>query len=773
MIRITEFRKVGFIGDYLPRKCGIATFTSDLRGAIASQYDTVDCLVAPVNDIDDGYDYPPEVRFEFAQQDLDSYRRAADFLNFSNVDIVSLQHEFGIYGGHAGQHILALLRDLQMPVVTTLHTVLRNPGADQLRVMRELTELSSRLVVMTERGREFLIDVYGVPEAKIDVIAHGIPDIPFVDPNTVKRQFGVEGKYVVLTFGLLSPNKGIEYALKALPAAVSEIPNLLYIVLGATHPHLVREQGETYRLSLERLASDLGVSKNVIFYNRFVERHELIEFIAAADVYLTPYLEPAQITSGTLAYAFGCGKPVISTPYWHAEELLADGRGVLVPFRDSTAIAEQLCELLRNEPARRTLGRQAYRLGREMIWSHVAHLYMDSFQRARRTNVDRPTKPLAIHTLEERPWVLPKWRLDHLLRMTDSTGLLQHAKFTLPSFHDGYCTDDNARALVFAMHLEEMGLATAETQRVATHYAAFLNAAFAPETQRFRNFLTYDRQWVIEDNLGSDDSYGRAMWALGTCIGRSKQRGLQSWAMDIFHQALPQSTELTSPRAWAGTLLGISEYLRRLSGDRLVNHVRTSLTDRLIDLYERTATAEWDWFEEVLSYDNAVLPQALILSGHCDNNAHAIKIGIQSLSWLVGAQRAAGGYFRPIGSDGFHSRGGQRAEFDQQPIEARATIAACVEAYRSTEDPKWLYEARLTFEWFLGRNDLGLGLYDASTGGCYDGLHADRVNENQGAESTLAFLLSLSELHQLESAMAAFRHAAETAEVTRAAAHLP
>ena len=381
MVRITEFRKLGFIGDYLPRKCGIATFTADLCGAVAGQYKSVDCTVVPVNDIAEGYSYPPEVHFEFSQQELDSYRRAADFLNFSNVDVVCLQHEYGIYGGQAGGYILALLRDLQMPVVSTLHTVLREPSFDQRRVIDELAELSARLVVMSERGRQFLLDVYGVPATKIDVIAHGIPDMPFVDPNAFKDQFGVEGKNVVLTFGLLSPNKGIEYALQALPEAIREFPNLVYIVLGATHPNLVREQGETYRLSLERLASDLGISKNVIFYNRFVERHELIEFIAAADIYLTPYLEPTQITSGTLAYAFGCGKPVISTPYWHAEELLADGRGVLVPFRDSAAIAQQVCALLRNEPERQAMRRRAYGQGREMIWSHVAHLYMDSFQR--------------------------------------------------------------------------------------------------------------------------------------------------------------------------------------------------------------------------------------------------------------------------------------------------------------------------------------------------------------------------------------------------------
>ncbi len=766
MPRITEIRKLGFIGDYLPRKCGIATFTADLCGSVASQYRSVDCSVVPVNDIAEGYEYPPEVHYEFAQQELDAYRRAADFLNFSNVDVVCLQHEFGIYGGQAGRHILALLRDLRMPIVTTLHTVLREPNGDQRRVMRELAELSSRLIVMSQRGREFLLDVYGVPDAKIDVIAHGIPDMPFVDPNSSKDQFGVEGKHVVLTFGLLSPNKGIEYALRALPEAIREFPNLVYIVLGATHPNLVREQGETYRLSLERMASDLGVRKNVFFYNRFVERHELIEFIAAADIYLTPYLEVAQITSGTLAYAFGCGKPVISTPYWHAEELLADGRGVLVPFKDPAAISEEISSLLRDEPRREAMRRRAYSLGREMIWSHVAHLYMDSFQRARRIRIDRPVKPLAIQTLDERPWELPKWRLEHLIRMTDSTGLLQHAKYTLPNFAEGYCTDDNARALQFVMYLEEMGLDTAETQRATTRYAAFLDAAFDPARRRFRNFLTFDRKWVHEDELGSDDCFGRAILALGACVGRSKQRSLQSWAMEVFHQALPNSLEISSPRAWAATLLGIDEYLRRLGGDRVVSQVRTALVEKLTDLCQRASSDDWQWFEETLSYDNAVLPHALILSGRSSGDAQAQELGLRTLAWLTKIQRSPRGHFRPIGSNGFYRQGSQRADFDQQPIEAWATVSACIEAYRATEEASWLNEARLAFEWFLGRNDLGVELYDASTGGCHDGLHPDRVNENQGAESTLAFLLSLAEFRQLENSLAAFRRAAEAAAET-------
>ncbi len=460
MSRTTEIRKIGFIGDYLPRKCGIATFTHDVCTSVATQYPASDCFVVPVNDVTEGYDYPPEVRFEIEEQELDGYLRAADYLNFANVDVVCLQHEYGIFGGPSGSHIIRLLRNLRMPVATTLHTVLDQPSMEQRRVLDQVIDLSARVIVMTERARLFLREVYDVPESKIDLIAHGIPDMAFIDPAFYKDQFDVEGKFVALTFGLLSPNKGIEHMLRAMPTILKEHPNFVYIVLGATHPNLIREQGERYRISLERLAKSLGIKQNVSFYNRFVEIDELLEFIGVADIYITPYLNPAQITSGTLAYAFGCGKAVISTPYWHAEELLGEGRGVLVPFGDSAALAREVCELLRDETRRHALRKKAYLLGREMIWSHIAHDYMDSFQRARRSRLDVPVKLQAVRTLAEEPMDLPGWRLDHLIRMTDSAGILQHACYSIPNFAEGYCTDDNSRALLLTLLLEQLGISS-------------------------------------------------------------------------------------------------------------------------------------------------------------------------------------------------------------------------------------------------------------------------------------------------------------------------
>ena len=696
-MRDSEIKKIAFVGDYLPRKCGIATFTHDMYTSVAGHFPDAECFVVPVNDRPEGYDYPPEARFEIDEQDLHSYQRAADFLNFANTDVVCLQHEYGIYGGPAGSHILGLLRDLRMPVVTTLHTVLREPDVDQRDVLTQLADLSARVVVMTGRARTFLREIYGVPEAKIDLIAHGIPDTPFVAPDLYKEQFGVEGRLVALTFGLLSPNKGIEHMLRAVPEILDAFPNFVYIVLGATHPDLVRAQGESYRLGLERLARDLGIEGHVIFYNRFVELNQLTEFIRAADIYVTPYLNPAQITSGTLAYSFGCGKAIVSTPYWHAEELLADGLGVLVPFADSKSLAREICELLRDVPRRLSMCKRAYELGREMTWERSAHHYAESFQGTRLGQQDQVFKPLAVRTLAEQQAERPVWRLDHLARMTDATGLFQHATYTIPNYEEGYCTDDNARALLLTTLLGELGQDGPVVRRVATTSAAFLQAAFDRERKRFRNFMSFDRHW--REEAGSEDCQGRALWALGACVGRSRRPDLPSWASAHFELALPPVLAMTSPRAWAFGLLGIHEYFRRFSGDRLTGQMRDALTALLVGLYERTATSDWPWFEEILSYDNARLPHALIACGRDSGDARTLEIGLLTLGWLVKIQRAPQGHFRAIGCHGFYRKGHVPARFDQQPIEANATVAACLEAYRATLDPRWMNEARSAFEW--------------------------------------------------------------------------
>jgi glycosyltransferase involved in cell wall biosynthesis len=751
----SKIHKIAFVGNHLPRKCGIATFTSDLLAAVAKAHPKSQCFSVAVNDIKSGYEYPEVVRFEIDEQDLSSYLRAADFLNISNVDIVSLQHEFGIFGGPAGSHILAFLRELRMPVVTTLHTVLREPRADQRRVMQELISLSTRLVVMAERGRRMLEDIYDAPPAKIDLIAHGIPDVGFVDPTYFKDQFGVEGKVVLLTFGLLSPNKGIECVINALPGIVAEFPEVVYIVLGATHPNEVREHGEAYRLSLEILAKKNKVEKHIIFYNQFVDLENLKEFIGAADLYITPYLNEAQITSGTLAYAFGAGKAVVSTPYWHAAELLADDRGVLVPFGDSQALANEVIGLLRDDTRRHAIRKNAYRIGREMIWSKVAQLYMRSFEVSRLEGAALSRKSLVTKTLDQRPRELPELKLNHLSRMTDSTGIFQHAIFSVPSFSEGYCTDDNARAFILSVLLGELGEEPERVRTVSSACAAFLYYAFDTQTKRFHNHMSFDRRWL--DDQGSEDCQGRAIWALGVGVGRSPFRSFQMMAGQLFASALPALMEFTSPRAWAFGLIGIHEYLRRLSGDSLVNQTREILTSKLMELFEQNAKPDWLWFEEELSYDNAKLAHALILSGRATGQQPVFERGLQALRWLTQLEVSEKGHFRPIGSNGFYRRGGVRANFDQQPIEAQATVSACLEAFRATSDFWWFEQAQRAFDWFIGWNDLGQELYSSESGGCHDGLHVDRVNGNQGAESTLAFLLSLAEMRLVQNMVTSFR----------------
>ncbi len=751
----SKVRKIAFLGDHLPRKCGIATFTSDLLAAVAAAHPQSQCFCVSVNDIAGGYEYPEVVRFEIEEQDLSSYLRAADFLNIGNVDVVCLQHEFGIFGGPAGGHILALLRELRMPVVTTLHTVLRNPQQDQRRVMEGLISLSTRLVVMSERGRDMLQDIYLAPPAKIDLIPHGIPDVGFVDPTYFKDQFGVEGRIVLLTFGLLSPNKGIEYVLNALPDILEQFPDVVYIVLGATHPNELREHGEAYRLSLEILARKNKVEKNVIFYNQFVELENLKEFIGAADLYITPYLNEAQITSGTLAYTFGAGKAVVSTPYWHASELLAEDRGVLVPFADSPAIAHEVIGLLRDDNRRHAMRKNAYRMGRDMVWSNVAQQYMHSFELSRLEGAPLVRKSLTSKTLDRKPRELPEIKLNHLSRMTDSTGVFQHAVFSVPNFSEGYCTDDNARAFVLSILLGELGEDAEEVRTLATTCAAFLHHAFDVKSKRFHNHLSFDRRWL--DEPGSEDCHGRALWALGVGVGRSPFRSFQMMAGQLFALALPAFTEFTSPRAWAFGLMGIHEYLRRLSGDSVVNQTREILTTRLMDLFRDHAQPDWCWFEEELSYDNAKLAHALILSGRATGNPVVFECGLHALRWLTALQTSEKGHFRPIGSNGFYRKGGTRANFDQQPIEAQATVSACLEAYRATSDLQWYEHAQRAFDWFIGWNDLGLELYSPETGGCRDGLHVDRVNGNQGAESTLAFLLSLAEMRLALNILTSFK----------------
>ena len=739
--------RIALIGNHLPRQCGIATFTTDLCDALGAEYGSSRLFAIPVNDPDSSYQYPDQVRLELEQEDLGSYERAAEFLNFNGNDLVCLQHEYGIYGGAAGRHIISLLRKLKMPLVTTLHTVLREPDEDQRAVLEEIARISDRLVVMSELSAQLLHDVYGVPEGKIDIIPHGVPDLPFMDPNYFKDKFGTEGKSVLLTFGLLSPNKGIENVIRALPAILARHPNVVYIVSGVTHPHIRRREGERYREQLVALAKELGVSDQLILNNRFVRAEELVEHVGAADIYITPYLQEAQAVSGTLAIALGAGKAIISTPYWHAKELLAEKRGLIVPFADPGAIAAAVIGLLENEAERHAMRKRAYLYSRGTTWPKTARAYMASFQRARFERSLQPRAAQADDAATNLADRLPAMNTDHLFAMTDDTGMLQHAIFSVPNTSEGYTTDDNARALIVSTFLEESptSLRQREHQSLSRRYLSFLWLAFDADSGRFRNLLGYDRKWL--ESVGSDDSHGRALWSLGKVLGHSQNPGLRGAAGRLFEAAVPATLTFTSPRAWAYCILGMQAYLDWFPGDRAIQAARNALANRLLDIYERSHSDKWKWFEKSLSYSNARLPQALILAGWRSDNHRMIEVGMDSLKWLVAEQhRDNKDVFVPIGSNGFFIEGSKKARFDQQPVEACATVSACLEVYRLTEEMQWCEEAQRVFRWFLGKNDLQIPLYDPTTGGCRDGLHPDLVNENQGAESTLSFLMALLEM---------------------------
>ncbi len=758
-----SLNKIAVIGNHLPRQCGIATYTTDLVAALAASAPQAEVFALAMNDTPAGYAYPAQVRFALDQHDRGAYGRAADSLNLANADVVSVQHEYGIYGGASGDYLLALLRTLRAPVVTTLHTILAQPDQQQRKVLTELARLSDRLVVMSERGAHYLREVYGVPAAKIDCIPHGIPDVPFLDSSFDKDQFGAEGKIVILTFGLLSRNKGIEDVIAAMPAILARHPNVVYLVLGATHPHVRQYEGERYRLELVQLARELGVEGSVNFYDQFVALDELVRFIGAADIYITPYLNPAQIVSGTLAYAVGAGKAVISTPYWYAEEMLADGRGMLVPFHDPAAISARVIALLDDEAARHAMRKSAYLLGRAMTWPRVAERYLESFARARDEHRLSARVAQRVQLTGRREPALPELSLDHLRRLTDDTGIVQHAVLAVPNANEGYTTDDNARALIAAVKLEESGAPEAEA--LATRYLGFLWHAFNPQAGRFRNFMAYDRRWLEAE--GSEDSHARALWALGTALGRSASPSLIGVAGMLFERALPATLAFEHPRPAAFALLGLHAYLGRADGDQVAQGAMRHLAGRLMALYQQHRSDDWRWFAERLTYDNAVLPHALLLSGERLDDPAMREAGLEALAWLAELQRAEAGHFAPVGCHGFARRGEAPARFDQQPLEAHAMVLAALDAHRISGEGRWLAEARRAFDWFLGRNDLGLSLYDPTTGGCRDGLLADRVNQNQGAESTLAFLLALLALRPGAAPAAALPARAGVAAIER------
>jgi glycosyltransferase involved in cell wall biosynthesis len=743
-----KLARIALIGNHLPRMCGIATFTTDLQEAISRIAPDTESWVVAMNDPASAYEYPPPVQFEVNQNRLADYQLAADFVNINRVEVACLQHEFGIFGGKWGSHILAFLQELRIPALTTLHTVLQEPEPEQEVVMKKLIELSGRVAVLSRFSEETLRERYRLEEGRIVRIPHGIPDIPFLDPESYKEQFGVEGRKVVMSFGLLSPGKGLEQVIDALPAVVSRYPEAVYLIVGGTHPQVRRQFGESYRLSLQQRARKLKVDRHVVFHNRFVSRKELCDFLICADVYVTPYLHKQQAVSGTLAYAMGAGKAIVSTPFWYAEEMLAEGRGLLVPFGDASAIASQLIRLFGNQTELNAMRQRAYAFSRQMVWEEVARRYLLELEHLKQERMGKIQPVRATGIPAWTSYDLPELKLDHLRLLTDDTGILQHARFTIPDRSRGYTTDDNARALIAVLMAQDK-LPDEDLPVLAGRYLGFLNYAFNEQAGRFRNFLGYDRSW--QEEIGSEDCHGRALWALGTAVAISPLEGQRAMALELFERALPAIEELQASRSLSFAIVGIGAYLQRFSGDLRTRRFGESAALRLFGRVDPEATGEWPWIEDRLTYANANIPHALIAAGGFLGREDMLKAGLRLLQWLVEVQKERQGYFVPVGNREWFRRGGDRSRFDQQPIEASTTIGACLAAYEATREERWSREAVLCFEWFLGRNDLQQPLFDYLSGGCRDGLQANTVNLNQGAESTLSWLIALLSMYNLHS----------------------
>lgn len=718
----SRVRHVVLIGNHPPRRCGIASFTSDLADALAPAR----VLLVAMND-GQPYDYPKRVAFGIEQQDLDAYVRATGRIEALKPDMVCVQHEYGIFGGPAGSYLLTLLRGLKAPIVTTLHTVLERPSPEQWAVLEELALLSRRLVVMSGRAVELLTNL-GIPAHKIVVIPHGVHAI-HADHEAEKARLGLADRALILTFGLLGRGKGLEQAIRALPEVVRAHPEVTYLILGATHPHVLRHEGERYREELCDLARELGVDGHLRMDNRFVSPEELGRYLAAADIYLTPYPNPAQITSGTLAYAVGGGKVVVSTPYWHAEELLSEGRGVLVPFHDPAPLGRALVDLLDHPEERRQMAERAAAYGRQMLWPAVGRRYLAVFEEAR-VEAARQERPARAPRLPA-----PALRLDHLAALTDGTGLFQHATGAIPNPHEGYTTDDNARALMLLVEGPESELSS----RLARSYLQFLHFALDPARGVFRNFLSYDRRWLEE--TGAENAQARAVRALAVAAS-SSDPAVAASARELLARARPAALGLTAPRAQAIALLAASELLRcpaltAQHGELLA--ASDAYAANLTALHAEHARPGWDWFEPYLSYANAELCHGLIAYGAARGRPDWTRLGLRTLAWLDKEQRAPDGRFWPVGCERVYGRGEARPLWDGQPIEASVTVSAASAAQAADPSGPWRGVAARALAWLLGANPLRTPLYDPLSGGCHDGLHRDHASLNQGAESTVLF----------------------------------
>jgi glycosyltransferase involved in cell wall biosynthesis len=739
--------KIAMIGSYSPRRCGIATFTYDLVSALKNNIQKTKIDVLAMNDSPGGYLYSEDVQLEILDSQNKDYLKAADFLNTNMVDVVNIQHEFGIFGGHAGKKILHLINNVRMPVIVTLHTVLQAPEEEYSRVFLEIAERADRLIVMTNKAKQILQTTYSIPDNKIAVIPHGIPDVSFIDSAFYKDKFELIGKKVLLTFGLLSPNKGLEVMIRAMPKILEKHPEAVYIILGSLHPNERREHGTSYLNKLQLEVINLGLEKSVFFIDGFFSLEELCEYIGAADIYAIPYLNKEQITSGTLAYAMGAGKPIVSTPFWHAEEYLAEGRGVLAEFNNPQSFSDNIIDLLDNEAKRSAIRKKAYEFTRPMIWNEVAKQYYSIYQDLIYERIIKPKKTVPVLESRYENIQIPDINLSHFKALTDCTGILEHAKFSIPDRSHGYCLDDNARALIVSILYYQL-TRDESISEFLNRYLGFVLHAFDVNIKRFRNRLTYERVWDYKDI--SDAAHGRAIWALGQCCANGPEH-VKKIALKLFRDSTPVIQCTTHPMAMAFSIIGIHKYLYCFEGDSFYKGLLKKLANNLMTIFENKDDPDWPWFEDEVAWGSATIARGLIVAGKRLSDKSMIEKGLGLLEWLISLQLKDSECFSFIGNNGWYKRGGSKALFDQQPIEAQSMVGACIAAYKVTGKKVWLEKVRLAINWFLGLNVLNIPIYDYSTGGCRDGLQSNWVNENEGAESTIAWLISLLEYKILQN----------------------
>lgn len=729
--------KIACIGNYVPRHCGIATFTRDLVEAMVKNTIKKDlrseAYVVAMNDLNQTYDYPKVVTYTIRQDHQRDYLAAVKYINYSEADICLLQHEFGIFGGDDGVYILSLIQRLRIPLVVTFHTVLEKPSYNQKVIVQKIAKKAEKVVVMSNLAIDFLTDIYQVPKEKIQLIEHGVPDFSYMQRKEYKKLLKLENRKSLLTFGLLSKDKGIETVINALPRVIAKHPDIYYIVMGKTHPAVFRTSGEEYRNYLVRLVEKYHIRANVYFDDRYVSNEELFGYLNAADVYITPYLNKAQITSGTLSYAIGAGAAVVSTPYWHARELLAEGRGMLYNFGDSEALADILIRLFDNPAQLKELREKAYRAGSKTLWPEIGARYLELLSSTIPLALNGESKDEAIIN----PLVLPEFKLDHILRLTDKTGILQHATYGIPDFKEGYCLDDNARALLMTV-MAYRQKKSMEALELIPIYLSYINY-MQNNDGTFKNFLTYSRQFTEE--VGSGDSFGRTIWALGYLLRFPPKDAYFQMAHAVFAKASPHFEKLTSLRGSASTIIGICHYLRRFPTDEGMNRILLQMTEKIVNQYRQERSGDWHWFEPKLSYDNAVIPLALFHSVEITRAEDTLQVAKESMEFLE-KLCFKNGYLSLVGNEHWYERGGEQPRFAQQPIDAMAMVQLAYQASMITEDPRYIQLMSTSFMWFLGENEMGIPLYDFETDGCFDGLEHHGVNKNQGTESTLAYLIS-------------------------------